>query len=102
MALYSADCGSQIKYIRADLDSNVRSQLVQRVANLGGPGMQRGNFWVDVVATGRFEKIPKSDCTEPIRESGMPKRYYVNYCYRVAIEDVEQVEPVRSTVAWPQ
>jgi hypothetical protein len=102
LALYSASCDSQIKYIRADLDSKARNQLVQRVAKLGGLGMQRGNFWVDVIASGRFEKIPESDCTKQVRESGMPNRYYPNYCYRIAIESVERAEPVPTTIAWPQ
>ena len=59
-------------------------------------------FWVDVVATGRFEKIPESDCKKLVRESGMPNRYYPDYCFRIVIENVERVEPVPATVAWPQ
>lgn len=102
LALYNTDCDGQIKYIRADLDSKARNQLVQGVASLGGQGMQRGNFWVEVVAIGRFEKIPESDCKNLVRESGMPDRYYVSYCHRLIIADVERVETVPETVAWPR
>ena len=102
LALYGAGCESQIKYIRADFDSKTRKQLVQGVSNLGDSGMERGNFWVTVVAIGRFEKIPESDCKKLFRESGLPNLYYPNYCFRIAIQDVQKVEPVPATVALPQ
>ncbi|MDQ2973929.1 MAG: hypothetical protein M3R69_00800, partial [Acidobacteriota bacterium] len=101
LAFYSAGCDSKIKYMRADMDSKVRNQFVERVASLSGSGMQHGNFWVDVVVNGRFEKIPDSDCTKQVTESGIPNRYHPNYCYRIAVESVESVEPVPTTIAWP-
>jgi hypothetical protein len=101
LALY-ASCEGQVSYIRADFDPKSRNQLVQGVASLGNRGMKSGNFWVDVVASGRFEKISDSDCKNLVKESGMPNRYYPNYCYRIAIENVERVDPVPTTVAWPQ
>ena len=101
LAFYS-HCDGQTNYIRADLDSKSRSELIKGVAGLEGRGMERGNFWVEVVANGRFEKISNSDCKNPTRESGLPNRYYPNYCYRIAIENVEKVEPVPATAAWPQ
>lgn len=58
LALYSASCDNQIRYIRADLDSNSRNQLLRGVANLSGPGMHSGNFWVGVIVVGRFERFP--------------------------------------------
>lgn len=102
LALYGADCDSQIKYVRADFDAKTRKQLVQGVSDLGDSGTQRGNFWVTVTAVGRFERIPESDCQKLLRESGVPNRYYPNYCYRIAIESVERVEPVPPSVASPQ
>lgn len=102
LALYSPVCDNKIKYIRAELDSKSRKQLVQGVANLGGSGMKYGNFWVEVVVIGRFEKIPESDCKKVARESGMPGRYYANYCYQVAASDLERVNYVPETVNWPE
>ena len=101
LAFYSR-CEGQISYIRADIDSKSRNKLVKGVSGLDGRGMERGNFWVEVVANGRFEKISDSDCKNLSRESGLPNRYYPNYCYRIAIENVERVDPVPSTVEWPQ
>jgi hypothetical protein len=101
LALYSPVCDNQVKYIRADLDSKSHQELVKSAASLAGGGLQRGNFWVDVVVTGRFEKIPGSDCKNSVRETGMPDRYYVNYCYRMEISSVEQVRDVPSTITWP-
>lgn len=95
-------CDGQNRYIRADFNSKSRNQLVQGVTKLGDQGMKSGNFWVDVVASGRFEKISDSDCKSVVKESGMPNRYYPNYCYRIAIENVERVDPVPTTVTWPQ
>jgi hypothetical protein len=99
LALYSADCGSQIKYVRADFDPETRKQLVQGVSNLGESGIQRGNFWVTVTAVGRFESISESDCKKDSRESGVPNIYYPNYCYRIAIKDVERIDPAAPPVA---
>jgi len=101
LAIYDPTCGSQTKYIRVDFDPDARQELVQKVSSLGH-GMQRGNFWVDAILVGRFEKIPEADCKNTVRESGMPERYYINYCYRIAIDHVEKVESVPETVAWPQ
>jgi hypothetical protein len=102
LALYDGSCSSKTKYIRADLDSTSRNQLTQGIANLGGTGMQRGNFWVDVVSIGRFEKIPATDCNNQVRESGMAASHNPEYCYRIAIADLERIESVPDTVAWPQ
>ena len=102
LALYGADCDSHIQYIRADFDPKTRKQLVQGVSDLGDSGMQRGNFWVTVTAVGRFERIPGSDCQKLLRESGVPNRYYPNYCFRIVVEDVQTVEPVPTTVVLPQ
>lgn len=102
LALYGAGCDSEIENIRADFDPKTRRQLVEGVSNLGDSGMYRGNFWVSVVVRGRFEKIPESDCKKLVRESGLPNLYYPNYCFRIAIQDVQKVEPVPPTVALPQ
>lgn len=102
LAIYDATCGAQTKYIRVDFETETREELVQKVTSLGGRGMRRGNFWVDAILVGRFEKIPESDCKNAVKESGMPNRYYVNYCYRIAVDHVEQVETVPETVAWPE
>jgi hypothetical protein len=102
LALFGAGCESQTKYIRADFDPKTRRQLVQGVSDLGDSGKQHGNFWVTVVAVGRFERIPESDCHKLLRESGLPNRYYPNYCFRIAIQDVQDVEPVPAKVALPQ
>ena len=99
---FYGSCDGQTRYIRADFDSKSRNQLVQRVSSLGDQGMKSGNFWVDVVASGRFEKIPDSDCKSLVKESGIPNRYYPNYCYRIAIENVERVDPVPTAVTRPQ
>jgi hypothetical protein len=101
LALYSADCDSQIRYIRADFNPKTRKQLVQGVSELGDSGMRRGNFWVTVTALGRFERIPESDCQKLLRESEVPDHYYPNYCFRLVMEDVLTVAAGPTIVALP-
>jgi hypothetical protein len=101
LALYNPACDSQVRYIRADLDRKNRQELVNSVVALQDE-MPRGNFWVDVVVVGRFEKIPEADCNNVSRKAEIPDRSYVNYCYRIEVSSMEQVQNVPATVAWPQ
>ena len=101
-ALYDAACDPNVKYIRADFDGPSRRKLVDAISGLCGAGLQRGNFWADVVLTGRFEKLPDSDCTKTTVESGVPGHNYVHYCYRLVVSDVSQVIAVSPNVEWPK
>jgi hypothetical protein len=100
IALYDSSCGSDIKYIRADFDADSRQQLIKAIDSLNGAGFRNGNFWANFVLSGHFEKIP--DCRIKYKESGMPSRNHINYCYRLVVSKVEHVEAVASTIAWPE
>ena len=102
IVLYDPSCGSDIKYIRADFDVDSRQQLIKAIDSLNGAGSRNGNFWADVVLSGRFEKIPNADCRIKYKDSGMPNRNHINYCYQLVVSNVEHVEGVASNVAWPE
>lgn len=101
LALYDPACKGVDKYIRADFDSASRKKLVEGIANLNGAGSKEGNFWADVVLTGRFEKVKEGDSNDNKTESLKVDHQYIKYRFRLVVLDVEQVRTLAPDMTWP-
>jgi hypothetical protein len=99
MALYDPACDSEMHFIRAELDSKSRQELGRLT---DGWGIRNGSFWVNAVVRGRFEKISDEEQRSEAEDLERIKHPGAVSNFRLAVSDIEQMEPVASNVPWPQ
>lgn len=97
IGLYGAGCRDEGNYVRADFDVASRDKLVQRISQLNGAGLHRGNFWAHVILSGRFEKLAK-DLSKP-RNSDADRKL-IEFRYQLIVYDVQNVSVVSDEVPW--
>lgn len=101
LILYSPSCMDKNQITRAEFDIETRQQLTRAINSLNGAGFHKGNFWVQAVLTGQFEKITDERPNHKPDESSIPPIPRVAIHFRLNVLKVERVEAVPSDISWP-
>lgn len=90
LLIYDGACLKEGNNIRVELNADTRRQFTAAAAKLNDKTLQQGNFLVEVILVGRFERDSASGNTDaatgPTRE---PR--YVRFPYRLVVSTVERV-----------
>jgi hypothetical protein len=94
LVLYDDACKGEENYIRVVLDQSSRAHLGQLTAKLENHGLRAGNFYLQVVLTGRLELEPRpGDLRDPIYKD-FPDPHPIQYRARLIVFSLEEVEPL--------
>lgn len=90
LLLYDPDCKREGNYTRVDLDSSARARLVALASNANQAVLRKGNFFLQVVLSGRLERVQAAATSQSELDHEPSAQRYVQSSFRLTDVAVEK------------